>query len=168
MIARAYDRCERRYEARRLCFGVVEAARWARVCSSRTLAASPTSCAWRIGFAHLPERGFGRTGPDMHSDIASKRTQLAALARQHGVTRLEVFGSAARADDFDRSRSDADFLVTFAPASRDDFVAFADFKEALERLLGRPVDLVEREAVEASRNFIRRRRILAEAEEVYG
>jgi len=43
-----------------------------------------------------------------------------------------------------------------------------DFKEALEALLGRPVDLVEREAVEASRNYIRRRRILTEAETVYG
>jgi hypothetical protein len=41
-------------------------------------------------------------------------------------------------------------------------------RHGVERLLGRPVDLVEREAVEASRNFIRRRRILAEAEAVYG
>ena len=35
-------------------------------------------------------------------------------------------------------------------------------------LLGRRVDLIEREAVEASRNFIRRRAILDEAEIVYG
>jgi predicted nucleotidyltransferase len=41
-------------------------------------------------------------------------------------------------------------------------------KDALERLLGRSVDLVERETVEASRNFIRRRAILKEAETVYG
>ena len=38
----------------------------------------------------------------------------------------------------------------------------------MEALLGRPADLIEREAVEASRNFIRRRRILAEAERIYG
>ena len=43
-----------------------------------------------------------------------------------------------------------------------------NLKEALENLLGRSVDLVEREAVEASRNFIRRRAILREAETVYG
>jgi predicted nucleotidyltransferase len=42
------------------------------------------------------------------------------------------------------------------------------FAEELERLLGRSVDLVERGAIEASRNYIRRRRILAEAEPVYG
>jgi predicted nucleotidyltransferase len=81
---------------------------------------------------------------------------------------LEVFGSAARGVDFDHAGSDADFLVTFMPAARNDLAAFADFKDALESLLGRPVDLVEREAVEASRNFIRRRRILSEAEAVYG
>lgn len=104
----------------------------------------------------------------MHAAIADRRADLGALCRRHGVARLEVFGSAARGSDFEPARSDADFLVTFAPAVRDDLAAFEDFKEALEGLLGRPVDLVEREAVEASRNYIRRRRILAEAEAVYG
>jgi predicted nucleotidyltransferase len=104
----------------------------------------------------------------MHADIAERRQDLIALSRRFGVVRLEVFGSAARGADFDPSRSDADFLVTFSSEARNDLAAFADFKEALEALLGRSVDLVEREAVEASRNYIRRRRILAEAESVYG
>ena len=104
----------------------------------------------------------------MHPDLADKREALTALCRRFGVARLEVFGSAARGGDFDPRRSDADFLVTFAPATRDDLAAFDDFRAALETLLGRPVDLVERPAVEASRNYIRRRRILAEAEAVYG
>ncbi len=104
----------------------------------------------------------------MQADIENKRDRLAALCRRFGVERLEVFGSAARGADFDAGRSDVDFLVTFKPAVRNDLAAFADLKEALERLLGRPVDLVEREAVESSRNFIRRRSILREAEKVYG
>jgi uncharacterized protein len=104
----------------------------------------------------------------MQPDIDSKRDALAALCRRFGVTRLEVFGSAARGAGFDPKRSDPDFLVTFAPAARNDLTAFAHLKDALERLLGRPVDLVEREAVEASRNFIRRRAILNEAETIYG
>jgi predicted nucleotidyltransferase len=104
----------------------------------------------------------------MHAEIAEKRLDLMALCRRYGVVRLEVFGSASRGGDFKPERSDVDFLVTFMPAARNDLAAFADFKEALEALLGRPVDLVEREAVEASRNYIRRRRILAEAETVYG
>jgi uncharacterized protein len=104
----------------------------------------------------------------MLADIAEKRQELVALCRHYGVVRLEVFGSASRGADFKPERSDVDFLVTFTPAARNDLAAFADFKEALEALLGRSVDLVEREAVEASRNYIRRRRILAEVETVYG
>ena len=104
----------------------------------------------------------------MHAEIEKRRRELVALCRRHGVERIEVFGSAVRAGDFALARSDADFLVTFVPAVRNNLSAFVDFKDAVERLLGRPVDLVEREAVEASRNFIRRRRILAEAEAIYG
>jgi len=104
----------------------------------------------------------------MQADINEKRDGLAALCRRYGVARLEVFGSAARDAGFDSRRSDADFLVTFEPAARNDFARFADLKEALEKLLGRQVDLVDREAVEASRNFIRRRAILKDAETVYG
>jgi hypothetical protein len=104
----------------------------------------------------------------MHRLIETKRPEIAALCRRHGVARLEVFGSAARGGDFDTGRSDADFLVTFAADADDDLTAFTDFKEALEALIGRPVDLVDRAAVEQSRNYIRRRRILAEAEAVHG
>jgi uncharacterized protein len=104
----------------------------------------------------------------MQADIDEKRDALAAVCRRYGVARLEVFGSAARGSRFDPNRSDVDFLVTFKPADRNDLAAFSDLKDALERILGRPVDLVEREAVEASRNFIRRRAILKEAETVYG
>lgn len=107
-------------------------------------------------------------GSTMHADIAGKREAIADLCRRHGVVRLDVFGSAARGRDFDPVHSDADFLVTFAPSTRDDLAAFMDFKQALEALLGRPVDLVERDAITASRNYIRRRRILAEAETVHG
>jgi predicted nucleotidyltransferase len=104
----------------------------------------------------------------VHLEIATRLEELKALCSRHGVARMEVFGSAARGGDFAPTRSDADFLVTFTPAARNDLAAFADLKDALEALLGRPVDLVEREAVEASRNFIRRRRILGEAEPIYG
>jgi predicted nucleotidyltransferase len=104
----------------------------------------------------------------MLADIEEKRDALAALCRRHGVARLEVFGSAARGTDFDRSRSDVDFLATFATEARNELTAFLDLKDALEKLLGRPVDLVERDAIEASRNYIRRRAILQDAQTIYG
>ena len=104
----------------------------------------------------------------MHTEISSRREALVALCRRYGVERLEVFGSAARGDDFDAQRSDVDFLVTFSAASRNDFGALLDLEDGLQALLGRRVDLVEREAIEQSRNYIRRRAILAEAEPIYG
>lgn len=103
----------------------------------------------------------------MYRALAERRDALAALCRRFGVARLDVFGSAARGADFDPASSDADFLVEF-DAHADDLGNYLDFKEALERLLDRPVDLVDRRAVEESRNYIRRRRILAEAVPVYG
>ena len=103
----------------------------------------------------------------MQAAISNKLDALADICRRYGVSRLELFGSAAR-DDFDPARSDADFLVTFKPAVRNDIGALDELKEALEKLLGRSVDLVERETIETSRNYIRRRAILREARTLYG
>jgi predicted nucleotidyltransferase len=84
----------------------------------------------------------------MHHLIHQHRAAIAALCRRYGVRQLEVFGSAARAEDFDPATSDADFLVDFQSggdvAPLDQFFGLAD---GLQRLLGRPVDLVERGAV---------------------
>ena len=85
----------------------------------------------------------------MHPAIAEKREAVAALCRRFGVTRLELFGSAARGDDFDAEKSDADFLVVFGEepdlSALDQVFGFA---EALETVLGRPVDLVDASAIE--------------------
>jgi predicted nucleotidyltransferase len=102
----------------------------------------------------------------MIAAVAEKREDLAALCRRFGVARLEVFGSAARQAGFDDAASDVDFLVELQPAA-DDLVHLLDLREALEALIGRHVDLVERRVVEASRNYIRRRHILSGAEAVY-
>lgn len=59
----------------------------------------------------------------------------------------EVFGSAARASDFDPAHSDADFLVEFAPGVEPGLHSIFGAKADLEALLGRGVDLVEPGAV---------------------
>ena len=101
----------------------------------------------------------------MIADISLHREELRDLCRRFHVRRLDVFGSAAHGD-FDPARSDVDFLVEFA-TQNDDFARFLDFKQALEALLARRVDLVDRKAIEASRNYIRKRHILTGAEPVY-
>ncbi len=64
----------------------------------------------------------------MLADIDNKRDALAAICRRYGVARLEVFGSAVRGTDFDADRSDADFLVTFNAATRNDLGGVRGFK----------------------------------------
>jgi uncharacterized protein len=46
----------------------------------------------------------------MHRLIQDKRSEIAELCRRYHVQQLEMFGSAARGDDFDPAKSDADFL----------------------------------------------------------
>jgi uncharacterized protein len=72
--------------------------------------------------------------------------EIGRLCRLHGVRKLEAFGSILRSD-FDPQHSDVDVLVEFEPRVANSFANFLDLKEALERLLGRPVDLVELHAV---------------------
>lgn len=79
----------------------------------------------------------------MHPAIAQHRASISAICQRYKIRRLEVFGSAARADDFDAERSDADFLVEFAPEAPADLHSFFGIKSELEALLGRGVDLVE-------------------------
>ncbi len=84
----------------------------------------------------------------MHAAIADKKDELAELCRRFDVTRLDVFGSAARGADFDPVASDVDFLVEFDPASElRPFHRHFDFAEALREGLGRPVDLLETRAL---------------------
>ncbi|MGA8878397.1 MAG: nucleotidyltransferase domain-containing protein [Candidatus Korobacteraceae bacterium] len=79
----------------------------------------------------------------MTSDVDEKREQIFALCRQYHVRRLALFGSGLR-DDFDRQRSDLDFLVEFEQLVPGNYAdTYFGLAEALERLFGRPVDLVE-------------------------
>lgn len=103
----------------------------------------------------------------MHSAVSRKREALAGLCRRFNVRRLDVFGSPARGVDFDAQRSDADFLIEFKPGHDPGMAGFMDVKQALEATIGRSVDLVDRPAVESSRNYLRRRQILDEAEPIY-
>ncbi len=102
----------------------------------------------------------------MDPAVAEKRQKLVDLCRRYGVARLDVFGSAARGLDFNAGTSAVDFLVQFGPQG-DELARFLDLKDALEALLGRRVDLVDRKAIEGSRNTIRKRHILAGAEPIY-
>jgi predicted nucleotidyltransferase len=79
--------------------------------------------------------------------IEQHRDEIERLCRTYSVTRLELFGSAARGEA-DPHRSDLDFLVEFQDLGwKGSFQRYMRLKLGLEDLLGRPVDLVEPSAI---------------------
>lgn len=64
--------------------------------------------------------------------------QLMQIARKHGITKIYVFGSAARGDS--SPASDVDFLVEMQEGAS--LFGAAGFGYEAERLLGRPVDVL--------------------------
>lgn len=77
---------------------------------------------------------------EVHPEIllVSAAPVLKALAEENGYSRLAVFGSVARRQA--RQDSDIDLLVE-APPGTSSF-AFVRFKELIEQIIGRGIDLV--------------------------
>lgn len=79
--------------------------------------------------------------------IAQPRSEIEALCRRFGVSRLELFGSAATGQG-QPAASDLDFLVEFQPLPPGCYAdAYFGLLEALESLFARPVDLVIASAI---------------------
>ncbi len=91
--------------------------------------------------------------------------EIAAFCKRRQIAELALFGSVLR-DDFGPN-SDIDVLVKFSPEAKLSFLDLQQMEEELSGILGRPVDLVERVAVEQSRNWIRREDILGSAKTIY-
>lgn len=81
------------------------------------------------------------------SVIDEFRAGLAEQCRRFGVRRLEAFGSAVRSD-FDPAKSDVDFIVSFADKTPGTYAdRYLDFAAAIEKLLGRKIDLLTERSV---------------------
>ncbi|GHH38240.1 hypothetical protein GCM10017774_28350 [Lentzea cavernae] len=100
----------------------------------------------------------------MHEVVAARLAEIEELCRALDVRRLDVFGSAV-GDSFNVLTSDVDILVDFETA--DDFDHFGTYfalKEGLERILGRPVDLVVDSSI---RNPYFRQQVMDSKENLY-
>ena len=84
------------------------------------------------------------------------------FCRKWKVVELALFGSVLR-DDF-RPDSDIDVLVTFTPDCGWSLWDMFDMREELHNLLGRDIDLIEKDAL---RNPFRKKEILSNYEVVY-
>jgi predicted nucleotidyltransferase len=93
--------------------------------------------------------------------IALPTDDLRAFCVRWRISELALFGSALRPDF--RPDSDFDLLATFNAGATWGLLDHAQMQHELADLLGRPVDLVSRRAVEGSANPLRRRAILDSA-----
>jgi predicted nucleotidyltransferase len=104
-------------------------------------------------------------GVVMNDVLSVNKQHIAEFCRRWRIDELALFGSVLR-DDFGPD-SDIDVLVTFAQDSAWSLFDHVAMRDELVELLGRPVDLVNRAALEESPNHIRRNGILEGAEVFY-
>ena len=90
---------------------------------------------------------------------------IEAFCHKWQIIEFALFGSVLR-DDF-RPDSDIDVLVIFAPDYQRSLSDAIAMHEEIEAIFGRKVDFINRETIERSRNYIRRREILSSARVIY-
>jgi len=96
--------------------------------------------------------------------IQEHKNEIIALCEKHKVSDLYVFGSVLK-DSF-TNESDIDFLVRFGDVDPFEyFDNYLDFKESLENLFERTIDLVEMQTL---KNPILKRSIDNKKIKVYG
>jgi predicted nucleotidyltransferase len=86
--------------------------------------------------------------------------RLAELCQKYGIAELSVFGSVARGDA--RPDSDVDLLYVRVPGN-DLGMSYFALQDDLEKLFGRPVDLVPKEGL----HRVIRDQVLADAQVLY-
>jgi predicted nucleotidyltransferase len=81
------------------------------------------------------------------------------------VTEFALFGSVLR-DDF-RPDSDIDIMVEFDPAACPTFSTLDRMEAELKIIFNRDIDLITRQGIASSRNYLRRHEILSSAQVIY-
>ena len=97
--------------------------------------------------------------------IDVSESEIAAFCQKWLIEEFALFGSAVRGDF--HQDSDIDVLVTFKPEAKWTLFDQVDMQDELKSLFGRQVDLVSREGIERSQNYIRRREIIDSARVMY-
>ena len=91
--------------------------------------------------------------------------KMATFCQKWQLTELALFGSVLR-DDF-RPDSDIDVMVQFHPDAHPRFSTLDQMEAELKTIFDRDVDLITRQGIESSRNYLRRQEILSSAQVIY-
>ena len=91
--------------------------------------------------------------------------KISKICQDWQIVELALFGSVLR-EDFNLD-SDIDVLVSFAEDARITFFDLDTIEQELSSLFNRPVDVVTKEAIEQSHNWIRKKNILDNSQVIY-
>ena len=97
--------------------------------------------------------------------IKIPKDQIETFCKKWKVKEFALFGSILR-NDFNIQTSDIDVLISFLPSENWGW-EIVTMKEELELIFNRKVDLIEKIAVEKSRNTVRKNQILNSYEVLY-
>jgi len=90
---------------------------------------------------------------------------IRAFCQRWNVSEFALFGSVLH-DDFNAD-SDVDVMITFADRSGMTLFRLMTMTEELEALFGRKVDLITRQNIETSRNYVVRKQVLNNAQVIF-
>ena len=110
-------------------------------------------------------KGWEREKERQRMAVELPMERIGQFCRRWKIKELWLFGSVLRGDY--EARSDVDLMARFAPDTRMSLLDLLRAQNELSDMLGRPVDLVLREDIERSENWIRRKDILESAREIY-
>jgi predicted nucleotidyltransferase len=97
--------------------------------------------------------------------LGISQQKLEVICHHWKITELALFGSILRLDFTEKS--DIDILVTFADEARWGLIDFIRLNQQLETEFKRSVDLITKQSIEKSKNWLRKREILQTAEVIY-
>lgn len=91
--------------------------------------------------------------------------KIKAFCDRWQVIEFALFGSVLR-DDF-RPDSDIDVMVKFDPNAHPTFLSLEQMEVELKSIFNRKVDLITRQGIETSLNYLRRQEILSSVQIIY-
>jgi predicted nucleotidyltransferase len=101
----------------------------------------------------------------MMTAIKLPMEKIAEFCHKWQVTEFALFGSVLR-QDF-RPDSDIDVMVTFHPDAHPTFSSLEQMEAELKTIFHRDIDLITREGVETSLNYLRRQEIMSSTQVIY-
>jgi len=101
----------------------------------------------------------------MTATIEVPREAIAEFCKRWRIVEFSLFGSVLR-DDFGPD-SDIDVLIEFEKGDTHTLFDLVQMEDELQSIFRRKVDLLTKRAVETSRNYLRRKKILDTAEVTY-